>query len=200
MNQALLSHLSEALQLQNIVLDDKAKQKLVSYVMLLFQWNKTQNLTAVRSTQAMLDRHVLDSLALLPYLSAYDCLDVGSGAGLPGIPLAIALPKNKIWLLESRLKRAIFLRRCVDQLALDNATVLHTRLEDYQPEKLHQAVVARAFCPPKDYLGKITHVLVPGGTAFLQVGEQTNPESFNQGICHDLQGTRGRLWVMASEG
>ena len=146
----------------------------------------------------MMDRHILDSLALVAHIHENHCLDVGSGAGLPGLPLAIACPKKTLFLLEARLKRVVFLRHCVATLALPNVVVLHTRLEDYSPEPGHAAVVARAFCPPKDYLKRVGHVLAPQGCAYLQVGEQTKQADLQQGEWRDLEGTRGGLWIVKS--
>ena len=114
------------LQLQ---LSDQQKNQLLDYLALLQKWNKVYNLTSVRDPQGMLTRHILDSLSLIPYLQCNSLLDVGSGAGLPGIPVAICFPQMAVTLLDSNIKKTRFLQQVKAELKLNNVTVIHGRVE-----------------------------------------------------------------------
>lgn len=118
--------------------------QLLTYVQLLDKWNKVYNLTSVRDPQEMISRHILDSLAVLPYLSGASLLDVGTGAGLPGIPVAIANPNMSVTLLDSNSKKTRFLQQVKSELGLTNITVVHARVEQAELPKF-AAVTARAF-------------------------------------------------------
>ena len=118
--------------------------QLLTYVQLLDKWNKVYNLTSVRDPQEMISRHILDSLAVLPYLSGSSLLDVGTGAGLPGIPVAIANPNMAVTLLDSNSKKTRFLQQAKSELALTNITVVHARVEQAELDKF-ATVTARAF-------------------------------------------------------
>jgi len=129
------------LQLQ---LSDQQKTLLLDYLALLQKWNKVYNLTSVRDPQAMLTRHILDSLSLIPYLDCKSLLDVGSGAGLPGIPIAICFPQMAVTLLDSNIKKTRFLQQVKAELKLNNVTVVHGRVEQISLPKV-EVVTARAF-------------------------------------------------------
>jgi 16S rRNA (guanine527-N7)-methyltransferase len=129
------------LQLQ---LSDQQKTLLLDYLALLQKWNKVYNLTSVRDLQTMLTRHILDSLSLIPYLDCKSLLDVGSGAGLPGIPIAICFPQMAVTLLDSNIKKTRFLQQVKAELKLDNVTVVHGRVEQISLPKV-EVVTARAF-------------------------------------------------------
>lgn len=120
---------------------------LVRYLLLLQRWNATHNLTAVRDPLAMVSRHLLDSLALLPLLPAGRIVDIGSGAGLPGIPLAICRPQSLVVLVEPAAKRVAFLRTVIAELGLANLQVVPYGSEAYQPEALPDVIVSRATAP-----------------------------------------------------
>ena len=111
----------------------EAQQQLLAFIDLLAKWNKTYNLTAVRDPEQMVARHLLDSLSILPYLDAARVLDIGTGAGLPGIPLALARPGLRVTLLDSNAKKIRFITQAVHELGLDNIEVVHTRVEDFAP-------------------------------------------------------------------
>src|SRR5690606_21119460 len=111
---------------------------------LLQKWNKVYNLTSVRDPQSMLTRHILDSLSLIPYLDCKSLLDVGSGAGLPGIPIAICFPQMAVTLLDSNIKKTRFLQQVKAELKLNNVTVVHGRVEQISLPKV-EVVTARAF-------------------------------------------------------
>ncbi|WP_417549309.1 16S rRNA (guanine(527)-N(7))-methyltransferase RsmG [Methylophaga sp.] len=129
------------LQLQ---LSDQQKALLLDYLALLQKWNKVYNLTSVRDPQTMLTRHILDSLSLIPYLDCKSLLDVGSGAGLPGIPIAICFPQMAVTLLDSNIKKTRFLQQVKAELKLNNVTVVHGRVEQISLPKV-EVVTARAF-------------------------------------------------------
>ncbi|MAK66663.1 MULTISPECIES: 16S rRNA (guanine(527)-N(7))-methyltransferase RsmG [unclassified Methylophaga] len=129
------------LQLQ---LSEEQKTQLLDYLALLQKWNKVYNLTSVRDPQTMLTRHILDSLSLIPYLNCTNLLDVGSGAGLPGIPIAICFPQMSVTLLDSNIKKTRFLQQVKAELKLNNVTVIHGRVEQITLPKF-DVVTARAF-------------------------------------------------------
>jgi 16S rRNA (guanine527-N7)-methyltransferase len=128
-----------------IRLPEAACARLAAYLTLLERWNRAYNLTAVREPEAMVVRHLLDSLSILPWLEGSRVLDVGSGAGLPGIPLAVARPEYEFCLLDSNGKRTRFLTQAAAELRLPNVSVVRSRVEDYRPVTLFNSVVSRAF-------------------------------------------------------
>lgn len=154
------AHISRALRRTGIEVPQDGIRLFGEYLRLLERWNQTYNLTAVRHGEEMIDRHVIDSLTILPWVRGPRVLDVGSGAGLPGIPLAIAGPAVQMVLLDSNIKRVRFLRQVVLELGLANISVVRCRVEDYQPEVLFDSVVARAFAPLPELLrgaGRLCH-------------------------------------------
>ena len=121
-------------------------EQLIRYASLFFKWNRTYNLTSVRNIHSLINRHIVDSLSLLPYIDdAKRLLDVGSGAGLPGIPVAIVRPDIMVALLDANGKKACFLRQVVNEMNLKNVGILQQRVEDYHPQKPFDIVTARAF-------------------------------------------------------
>ena len=120
-------------------------EQLVTYVDLLEKWNRTYNLTAIRSRREMFDRHLIESLSIAPFLSGQHRIDVGTGAGLPGLPLAIVEPDIDYVLLDSNGKKTRFLTEVKRSLGLSNITVETVRVETWQPKRLFDAVVTRAF-------------------------------------------------------
>lgn len=127
-------------------LPEGAEARLLAYLSLLSKWNRVHNLTAVRDEQQMVSHHLLDSLTVLPYLSGYATLaDVGSGGGLPGIPLALARPDMAVTLVEANHKKASFLQQAKIELGLSNVNIHCGRVENYTPTVLFDAVISRAF-------------------------------------------------------
>ncbi len=137
--------LARGMNESGVQLDAAACAKLLEYVALLVKWNRVYNLTSVRKPQDMLTRHILDSLVVLPHVKGPRVLDVGTGAGLPGLVLAIARPDWQVVLLDSSNKKLRFVRQSITDLALTNASVEHVRIEDYQPAALFDTIISRAF-------------------------------------------------------
>ncbi len=131
-------------------LDATARDRLVQYVLLLARWNRAYNLTAVRDPREQVARHLLDSLAVLPWVGRGPVLDLGTGAGLPGIPLAIARPELAFTLLDSNGKKTRFVRQAVLELGLDQVEVIQSRLEAYRPARKFATIVARALASLPD--------------------------------------------------
>jgi 16S rRNA (guanine527-N7)-methyltransferase len=119
--------------------------RLMEYITELMNWNRLYNLTSVRKPTEIVTRHILDSLSILPYLSGRRVLDIGTGAGLPGIPLAIACPECEFVLLDSSSKKLRFVQQTLAILKLENVMLEHRRIEDYQPQQRFDSVVCRAF-------------------------------------------------------
>ncbi|MGH8660316.1 MAG: 16S rRNA (guanine(527)-N(7))-methyltransferase RsmG [Burkholderiales bacterium] len=128
-----------------LALPADAEQRLLAYLELLRKWNRVYNLTAVRESKRMVSHHLLDCLAAAPHVAAGSILDVGSGAGLPGIPLTLALPYARVTLLDANHKKAAFLRQAVMELKLANAEVVCERAEAWKPEARFEVVISRAF-------------------------------------------------------
>lgn len=137
--------LRTALDMMQVPLAPERQQQCLAYLALLQKWNRVYNLTAVREPEKMLTHHLLDSLAVVPYIGGGPIADVGSGAGLPGIPLAIARPEWPITLIEANGKKATFLRQAVAELALTNVVVEPSRVEHWQSDARFQVVISRAF-------------------------------------------------------
>ncbi|WP_295668857.1 16S rRNA (guanine(527)-N(7))-methyltransferase RsmG [uncultured Haemophilus sp.] len=133
-----------------IQLTDLQKDQLIQLVQLLNKWNKAYNLTSVRDPQEMLVKHILDSIVVSPYLQGERFIDVGTGPGLPGLPLAIINPTKQFVLLDSLGKRISFIRNAVRELGLTNVEPVLSRVEEYQPEQKFDGVLSRAFASLKD--------------------------------------------------
>ena len=133
-----------------IQLTDRQKDQLIQLVQLLNKWNKAYNLTSLRDPQEMLVKHILDSIVVSPYLQGDRFIDVGTGPGLPGLPLAIINPTKQFVLLDSLGKRISFIRNAVRELGLTNVEPVLSRVEEYQPEQKFDGVLSRAFASLKD--------------------------------------------------
>ena len=140
---------------------------LAQFVALVLRWNAVYNLTGVRGADEIVDRHLVESMALRPHLKGARIADVGSGAGLPGVPLAIAAPERRFTLIESRAKRVRFLRHVVAELNLANTEVAHSRAEDLRVERAFDTVLARAVAPPAELLAVCRHLTAPGSILLL---------------------------------
>ena len=146
-------------------------ERLARYLNELRRWNRAYNLTAIVEPAAMIERHIVESLALRPWLAGERIADVGSGAGLPGLPLAIVEPARRFTLIESRGKRVRFLRHVAAALGLANVDVRHTRVEDLRETVPFDTVLARAVAPPQDLLPMIVHLTRPGSQVLVLAGK-----------------------------
>src|SRR5690554_2716261 len=149
--------------LHSLQLTDQQQQQLVTLVEQLDKWNKAYNLTSVRNPQQMLSRHIIDSLVVLPHLQGQRFIDVGTGPGLPGLPLAIAAPDKEFVLLDSLGKRIRFIRHVCHQLGLNNVTAVQSRVEDYHPDLKFDGVISRAFASLSDMLNWCGHLPAKDG-------------------------------------
>lgn len=143
---------------------------LVQYLLLLQKWNQVYNLTAIRDLTKMVAAHLLDSLSVVSLLSDENVLDVGSGAGLPGIPIAVAKPNCKVILLDSNHKKAAFLRQAVAELALQNASVVCDRVESWAAPTEFGVIISRAFSDLGEFVSLTSRLLAPGGVLAAMKG------------------------------
>lgn len=142
----------------------RARDQLLAYVALIAKWNRTCNLTAIRDPLAMVSEHLLDSLAVLPHLPLHAALaDAGSGAGLPGIPIAIARPQCRVTLADSSQKKVAFLRQAAIELQLGNVEVYEGRVEAWRPQPRFDVAISRAFAALADFITACRHLVAPGG-------------------------------------
>lgn len=153
-----------------------AQIQLLSYRSELERWNATYNLTAVRDPRQMVTRHLLDSLAVLAWVGGGPILDVGSGAGLPGLVLAIARPELAVSVLDSNGKKARFMRHAVRTLGLANVEVIESRVEAYQPPRAYSQILSRAFASLSDFVAGTRHLLAPGGQWVAMKGKLEGAE------------------------
>jgi 16S rRNA (guanine527-N7)-methyltransferase len=159
----LQTALAEGLAAIDLPLGDATQARLIQYLDLLEKWNRVYNLTAIRDKDQMVSNHLLDSLVIVPFVHGDRVLDVGSGAGLPGIPLALANPQLQITLLDSNHKKTAFLRQATAELALANVTVTSERVESWEPPKKFDCIVSRAFAELAEFVNLAKHLLAPGG-------------------------------------
>lgn len=172
----LLTKLNYGLEIMGIALPEAAPVRLIDYLGLLIHWNRAYNLTAIRNSDEMLSKHLLDSLGVLPYVGEGLILDVGSGAGLPGIPLAIAMPHNRFVLIDSNGKKTRFLTQARIALGLDNVEIVNQRVEAYSPMKddhriYFDAVVARAYASSNEIIKNTAHLHKPETRILIMQGK-----------------------------
>ncbi len=153
-----------------------AADRLLAYSGLLEKWNRVYNLTALRAEQSVVSHHLLDSLAILPHLRTESVADVGSGGGLPGIPLAIARPAWRVAVIEANHKKATFLQQARIELGLTNLIVVNSRVEAWQPTPGFDTVVSRAFSELAEFVRLAAHLLAPGGTFAAMKGVYPDEE------------------------
>ena len=153
-----------------------AQAKLLTFADLLQKWNRTYNLTGIREAGSIVSGHLLDSLSIAPYVEAKSMLDVGSGAGFPGIPLAISAPNMRVTLLDSNQKKAAFLRQAVSDLDLSNASVVCERVESWQPQEKFDVIVSRAVTGLGEFIRLSRHLLAPDGRFAAMKGALSQQE------------------------
>lgn len=158
MSNDFQAELQQGAKQLGVALDPRQQQQLLDYLALLIKWNKAYNLTAVRDPNEMVSRHLLDSLSIVPFVEAGRWLDVGSGGGMPGIPLAILFPDSHFTVLDSNGKKTRFLTQVKLELALDNLSVVNQRVEAFTPEHAFDGIVSRAFSALEDFTAWTRHL------------------------------------------
>ena len=159
----LAEELQQGIKQLGLSIDDETQKKLLAYLALLVKWNKVFNLTAIRDPQQMVSHHLLDSLAVLPHIDAGRWLDVGCGAGLPGVVIAIVRPDLQVTMLDSNSKKTGFVQQAIIELGLQNAEVKCARVEDFQPSEKFDGIISRAFTELGDFLRITRHLISPAG-------------------------------------
>lgn len=162
--------LDAGLERLGLDLPEAVRDSLIAYVELLSKWNRAYNLTAVRDPAEMVTRHLLDSLAVVPHFCGQRTVDVGTGGGLPGIPLALVFPERQFVLLDTNSKKTRFLVQARAALRLDNVEVVHARVEEYQADPLFDCIITRAFASVADILIGSRHLLIPDGVFLAMKG------------------------------
>lgn len=189
--QRMLTRLRDGLTALQLPFDQALCDQLLDYIAELTRWNRAYNLTAIHDPAAMIDRHLLDSLSILPWVRGPRVLDIGTGAGLPGIPLALARPDWRVDLLDSNGKKTRFLVQQVARLGLCS-TVLQQRVEDHRPGQGYDSVVSRALAPLAQLAQWAEPLLAPDGrlvamkSAGLERELSELPKRFNVLACTDL--------------
>jgi 16S rRNA (guanine527-N7)-methyltransferase len=171
---ALQARLEQGIAALGLHVSAEAVSRLLDYQALLERWNAAYNLTAVRDPAEMITRHLLDSLAILPYVQGDTLADLGTGPGLPGIPLAIVAPGRDILLVDSNGKKVRFLREAIRALKLEGVRAVQSRVEDVQGQ--FDCITARAFASLADMLGWGGHLLAPGGIWLAMKGKRPDNE------------------------
>ncbi|MDO4429965.1 MAG: 16S rRNA (guanine(527)-N(7))-methyltransferase RsmG [Lonepinella koalarum] len=166
----LSEKLKTLLKMTALSITEQQEKQLVQLILLLNKWNKTYNLTSVRDPMEMLVKHILDSLVVSPYLQGNYFIDVGTGPGLPGLPLAIINPNKKFVLLDSLGKRISFIRNAVRELGLTNVETVLSRVEEYQPDHQFDGVLSRAFASLKDMTDWCHHLPHKNGLFYALKG------------------------------
>lgn len=175
----LRAELDRLLAQTNLSVSELQREQLIGFLQLLHKWNKAYNLTSVREPLQMVGRHLIDSLVVGPYLQQPDCqyiIDVGTGPGLPGVPLAILFPEKHFVLLDSLGKRIRFLNEVKRQLGLSNIEPLQSRVEDHQPQQGYDAVLSRAFASLNDMLHWCQHLPASHGRFMAMKGAAVEEE------------------------
>jgi len=171
-----------------LALTDVQVDQLLDYITEFAKWNRAYNLSAVRDLDAMIGRHLLDSLAVVPHIQAQRVIDVGTGGGLPGIPLAICYPDRQFTLLDSNGKKTRFIFHIKTRLGLTNVGIENCRVEALQPDQLFDGVISRAFASLADMTHWCQHLLTPDGLLYAMKG--LYPEAELAAIANDYQLTQ----------
>ncbi|MDP7536278.1 MAG: 16S rRNA (guanine(527)-N(7))-methyltransferase RsmG [Methylococcales bacterium] len=168
--------LNEGLDALDLLLTQAQQKKLIAFIVLIEKWNKAYNLTAIRNPEEMVRLHLLDSLAIANYIQGPKVLDIGTGAGLPGIPLALIYPHYSFVLLDSNIKKTRFVQQAVIELGLKNVTVWHGRIENYQPTIYFNSIVSRAFSSVQSFVSVASERLSSGGVLLAMKGQHPDKE------------------------
>lgn len=171
--------LQQGLQVLNIPVNENQLTALLAFIKLIEKWNKAYNLTAVRDPEEMARLHILDSLAVLPFIKGQNIADIGTGAGLPGIPLAIFLPEVEFTLVDSNSKKTRFVQQAILELKLENVKVIHSRVEQLQPSQLFSCVMMRAFSSLPEIMRLTRHLIDTDGMLLAMKGQTPEDELEN---------------------
>lgn len=196
---SLLEKLRDGLAELGLDLDATAHARLLDYLALLEKWNRVYNLTAIVEPERMLSHHLLDSLAVLPHVDADRLLDVGSGGGLPGIPLALARPSLRVTLLESSHKKAAFLQQAVIELRLTNVETVQARAQDYRPASRFPRIISRALSDLAQFVRLTDHLLAEGGQWLAMKGVYPHEEIAQLECARLIRDVRLRVPGLAAE-
>ncbi|TDX28795.1 16S rRNA m(7)G-527 methyltransferase [Modicisalibacter xianhensis] len=177
MTPACEQRLDQGLDRLGIAIDTQARERLLALLALLHKWNRAYNLTAVRSAEEMVTRHLLDSASVMPLVRGPRLLDVGSGPGLPGLVLAILDPQLAVTLLDSNGKKVRFQRQAVLELGLDNVTPVQARVEAYRVEAPFEQIISRAFASLSDFVELTEPLLAADGEWLAMKGRAAEQES-----------------------
>ena len=169
--EACRNILESGLSALNLSHTTEQTEQLLDFIKLIAKWNKAYNLTAVRNNEDMARLHILDSLAILPHIEGKRVIDIGTGAGLPGIPLAIFMPEVEFVLLDSNAKKTRFVQQVILELKLKNVSVLHSRVENYQPQLGFDTMTMRAFASLPDIMKLTAHLLRADGVLLAMKGQ-----------------------------
>lgn len=189
---ALGQQLAEGIDYLNLEIDSEKQARMLAYLERLLKWNQAYNLSGIRDPQRMLTLHLLDSLSILPFIDADRILDVGTGAGLPGIPLAICLPHYQFSLLDSNGKKMSFVFQTCSALEIGNVDIIQQRVESYQSEEAFAIVLSRAFSSLQQFIEQTRHLLAPQGRLLAMKGQlpreelQDIPQDFRLLKVHEL--------------
>lgn len=179
LQETLLSLLQHNLSQLDISVSEQQQKKLIDYVLMMDKWNKAYNLTSVRDPKDMVLKHLVDSIVIAPHITGQNYIDVGTGPGLPGIPLAILHPDKTFILLDSLGKRVRFMKQVAYELKITNIQAVQSRVEDYQTTLPIDGVLSRAFASLKDMLHWCQHLVDSSGT-FLALKGQLPEEEIRQ--------------------
>jgi 16S rRNA (guanine527-N7)-methyltransferase len=174
--EASRERLDAGLAALDLSLSEQRRERLLDYLALLSRWNRAYNLTAVDEPIEMVDRHLIDSLSIAPWLEGERIVDAGTGAGLPGVPLAIARPDARFWLVDSNGKKIRFLRHVRRELGLANIEPVRTRLEQFRPAPPPTCIIARALAPLPRLVGQLAHLMTAGGVLLAMKGRLASEE------------------------
>lgn len=170
------SQLDQGLEALRLGFNEAQREQLLGYLGLLARWNRAYNLTAVRDPAIMVRRQLLDSLSILPWVDEGPILDVGTGAGLPGIPLSIARPDLNFSLLDTNGKKTRFVKQVVGELGLANVEVIKSRIEQLDRPRHYRCITSRAFASLADMVSKSQHLLAPDGYWLAMKGSAAQKE------------------------
>jgi 16S rRNA (guanine527-N7)-methyltransferase len=175
--RSLTDRLANGVAEIDIGIDQQRQHAMLAYLDLLKRWNRVYNLTAIKGDTELLTRHLLDSLSIVPYLHGDRVIDIGSGAGLPGIPVALACPQRQVTLIDSNAKRCRFLRQVKAQLKLQNVSIVQQRAESYRSDEKFDSLVSRAFSSLMSFIASSQHLLADGGQFIAMKGQWPEDDS-----------------------